>query len=83
MNANTSFSPDVPADILEKRAAEQRRRIHESVQELRSKVKSTVEEKLDVQRQARKHLGPAAGAAVLVGLIFGYGVAGIFTRPPR
>ena len=84
MSSNTvNISPNVPAEVLEQQAAEQRRRIHESVLELRSKVRTTVEEKLDIRRQARQYLMPAAGAAALLGLLFGYGVTGMFTRPPR
>lgn len=66
----------LPSDVLEQRAADQRRRLHNSVVELRS----TVREKLDVKRNAREHLWPAAGALSFIGLIMGYGVAGIFVR---
>ena len=76
-------SPEIPAEILEHRAAEQRRRIHQSVIELRSHVRSTVEEKLDLRRQARNYLGPAAGVAALLGLALGFSMTGMFTRPPR
>lgn len=70
----------LPADILEQRAAEQRRRLHNSVSELRSTVRQRVRERLDVKRNARHFLWPATGVLSLLGLAMGYGVAGMFTR---
>ncbi len=69
----------MPPDVLEVRAAEERRRMHERVLELRQRV----EEKLDLRRQAAPYVWPASGAAALVGLMFGWGLAGIFTTPRR
>jgi len=66
----------IPVDILEKRAAEQRRQIHNSVVELRQSVK----EKLDIKRNLREHLWPTAAAVGILGLMLGYGIAGIFTK---
>lgn len=80
---------NTPADaaILEKRAAEQRLQLHESVTDLRSSLtdlKSSVEEnireRLDVKRVARQHLWKAAAGASGFALFLGYGVAGMFTR---
>ena len=65
----------VPVDVLEKRAAEQRRELHNSVIELRQ----TVRERLDVKRNVREHLWPTAGAMALLGLVLGYSLTGIFT----
>ncbi|HEY6251212.1 MAG TPA: hypothetical protein VI685_14735 [Candidatus Angelobacter sp.] len=65
----------LPVDLLEKRAAEQRRQLHETVSELRQ----TVKEKLDVKRNVREHLWPAAGIMALLGLALGYTITGIFT----
>jgi len=65
----------MPPDILEVRAAEERRRIHERVLELRAQV----EEKLDVRRQAAAYVWPASGVATLVGLVVGWGLGGIFS----
>jgi tetrahydromethanopterin S-methyltransferase subunit F len=65
-----------PRYELELRAAEQRKRLHSSVEELKQRV----QEKLDVKRNVRRHLGLAAGAVSALGLALGYGVAGIFTR---
>ena len=64
----------VPFEVLEQRAANQRRQLHESVTELRSAVR----EKLDVKRTARQYVVPATGVAALLGLVIGYGLAGIF-----
>jgi len=66
----------LPAEVLEARAAEQRRQLHNSVQDLRSVVR----ERLDVKRNVRRHFLPAAGVIGLAGLMFGYSVTGIFTR---
>ncbi len=65
----------VPTDILELRAAEQRRRIHDSMLELRTKV----EAKLDVRKHASEYVWPASGMAVGLGLLFGWGFAGLFS----
>lgn len=68
----------LPTDVLEQRAAEQRRRIHATASELRS----TVKEKLDVRRNAeeytRAHFPQAAAAAGVLGLAFGWLVGGAF-----
>lgn len=66
----------LPVDVLERKAAEQRRQIHDSVVELRHSVK----ERLDVKRNVREHLWAVSGALALVGLALGYAVAGVFTR---
>lgn len=73
-------SNEVPADVLEQRAAEQRRRLHNSVSDLRDSVRETVREKLDVRRYLRNYMGPAASAAAVCGLLLGYGTAGLFTK---
>jgi hypothetical protein len=66
----------IPVDVLEKRAADERRQLHNSVQQLRE----SVHERLDVKRNVRNHLGMVSGAMAVIGLIVGYGVTGIFTR---
>jgi hypothetical protein len=63
----------IPVDLLEKRAADQRRELHNSVIELRQ----TVKEKLDVRRNLRDYVWPAAGVMAVIGLVLGYAVAGI------
>jgi hypothetical protein len=76
-----------PAEVLEQRAAEQRRRLHNSVSDLRSsltELKSDVEQKvrerLDPNRIARQHLWPLAAGAAFVALLAGHNFAGWFTR---
>ena len=65
----------IPVEILEKRAAEERRQLHNTVQELRE----TVHERLDVKRNVRNHFGTVASVLAITGLVLGYSVAGIFT----
>ena len=66
----------LPADILEQRASEQRRRLHNSVAELRSNVR----ERLDYRKLASQYVWQGAAAVAAVGFIVGWGVVGIFTR---
>jgi hypothetical protein len=66
----------IPVDVLEKRAADERRQLHNSVQQLRE----SVHERLDVKRNVRNHLGIISGVMAVTGLILGYSVTGIFTR---
>jgi len=67
-----------PVEKLELRALEERNRLHETAGELKEKMLET-RERLDISRQAREHFpGSAVGACVL-GLLLGYGLAGVFT----
>ena len=70
------ISPATPSSLLEQQAAEQRRRLHNTVSELRSQVRDTVREKLDVERHARTYVWQASAAVAVLGLLFGYGTAG-------
>ena len=70
----------LPTDVLEVRAADQRRQLHNSVVELRSSLRDNIRERLDLRRNARQYLPQAAGAAALFGLVAGYGFTGMFTR---
>jgi hypothetical protein len=70
------MTASMPVDVLEERAADQRRQLHNTVVEL----KSSLRESLDIRRNAREYLLPAAGAAALLALLLGYGLTGIFTR---
>ena len=65
----------IPVGMLEKRAADERRHLHNSVVELRQ----SVHERLDVKRNVRNHLGATAGILAVVGLALGYTLTGIFT----
>lgn len=67
-------------DVLEQRAAEQRQRIHNSVDELKSSLRETVREHLDVENYARTYIWRFVAVAAGIALISGYGVAGMFTR---
>ena len=70
------MSNNMSPEVLENQAADQRRKLHNRVVEL----KSTVRENLDIRRRAREYLMPVAGAAALLGLVLGYGFTGMFTR---
>jgi hypothetical protein len=70
----------IPAEILEKRAAEQRRALHNDVQQLRTVVKAEVRERIDVKRNVSRHFAPIAGATALIALSLGYRLTGIFTE---
>ncbi len=60
---------------LELRAADQRRRLHSSVHELKDHVRDS----LDVKKNVRDHVLLASGVAAVVAVAVGYSVAGIFT----
>ena len=66
---------DMKLDSLEVRAGEQRKQIHDSVQEL----KSNVQAKLDPKRNARIYFPQIATVAAILGLSAGYVVGSIFT----
>jgi len=70
------MSSNIPSYTLEMRAADQRRRLHSSVVELRSKVR----EKMNVKQVARQYVPALSGAAALFGMLLGYGFTGMFTR---
>ncbi len=65
----------IRVEVLEKRAADERRQLHNSVAELRQ----TVQTRLDVKRNVRNHLPLIAGSLALLGLAVGYSVTGVFT----
>jgi hypothetical protein len=70
-------------DALELRAAEQRQRLHHSVQELKGQIHDRSlewRERLDVKKNARQYFWPAAGGVAVFGLLFGYGVAAVFVK---
>jgi hypothetical protein len=63
-------------EMLELRAREQRKQLHNSVQEL----KSSVQEKLDPKRNARIYFPQIATVAAILGLSAGYVVGGVFSE---
>ena len=65
----------LPSSDFEVRAADERRRLFSSIVEFKSRAR----DKLDVKRSARKHVLLGSGMAAFVGLVLGYGFAGIFT----
>ena len=67
---------DLPSYDLELKAADERRRLHESIEELRCQLRN----KLDVRRNAREHLGLACSIAAGVALVTGYVFAGVFVH---
>jgi len=64
----------LPARDLEIKAAENRKHLHQSVEDLRLHLRET----LDVTKNTRKHLGLACSMAALVSFSLGYAFSGIF-----
>ena len=67
---------ELPSYDLELKAAEERRRIHGTLAELRSRV----HEELDINKRVREHLAPACVVVGLLSLGLGYSLAGLFVR---
>ena len=67
---------ELPSYDLELKAAEERRRLHGTLAELRTRV----HEELDVKKRVREHLGVACAIAGLLSLGIGYSVGGLFVR---
>lgn len=67
--------------MYEQRAGEQRREIHSSVQEL----KVALRDRLDVKKNLRQYMAPAAGFVAVFGAMLGYGIASLLDikRHPR
>ncbi len=66
----------LPNYDLELKAAEERRVLHSSVEELKTRVRETFEP----AELVREHLWTGLGIAVFVAFVAGYGITGIFTR---
>jgi hypothetical protein len=67
---------ELPSYDLELKAADERRRLHGTLAELRSRV----HEELDVKKRVRENLGAACAIAALVSLGLGYSITGLFVR---
>jgi hypothetical protein len=67
---------ELPSYELELRAAEERKRLHASVKELKERV----HEKLDLTTNARQYVIPLSAAVALISLAVGYAFGGILTR---
>ncbi len=65
-----------PSYDLELKAAAERRRLHSSVTELKTRVRDT----FDVKRNVRDYVAPASGVAALLAVAVGYAFTGMFTR---
>lgn len=64
---------------LERKATDERQQLHRTALELREKIYCT-REKLRLSKQVREHLAATSALVGLVGLLSGYGFAGLFTR---
>jgi hypothetical protein len=67
---------ELPSNDLELKAADERRRLHDAVAELRSRV----HDELDLKKRTQENLGIACGVAVATGLVLGYATTGLFVR---
>ena len=67
---------NIPTYDLEVRAADERRRLHSTVTELKDRVR----ERLNVKRAAREYIRVASGVAAIAAMMVGYGLTGLFTR---
>jgi hypothetical protein len=69
----------LPMENLELQAVQQRSDLHKTVTDLREHVES-IRERMSVSRQVRQHAVSASIVASILGLLSGYGFAGMFTR---
>ena len=69
----------LPLENLELQALEQRKHLHERATELKTKIGET-RNKLDPTKNAREHFVGLSIVAGAIGLVFGYGAAGMFTN---
>ena len=66
-------------ELLQQKAIDERRQLHRTALELREKLHGT-RENLRLSKQLREHLAAVSVLAGLVGLVLGYGFAGVFRR---
>jgi hypothetical protein len=72
-----------PVEDLELRALEQRKRLHQTATELKSEVETKINdarEQLDIKKKLREHFAGPATVVGAIALLFGYGIAGVFTH---
>ncbi|HEY7354504.1 MAG TPA: hypothetical protein VH596_17170 [Terriglobales bacterium] len=67
---------ELPSYDLELKAADQRRRLHRTVAELRSRMK----EDFDIKKRVGQHMGAVSAIAAVFALGLGYSLAGLFVR---
>jgi hypothetical protein len=67
----------MPIETLQLRALEKRSQLHRTTSELRTKL-SLTREKLSLSKQVRDHLLAVSVIVGAVGLVSGYGIAGLF-----
>lgn len=65
----------LPTSDLQLRAADQRRRLHGTIVELRQ----TMQQRLDIKNNARQYVGISSAAAAFFSMFLGYGFAAMFT----
>lgn len=68
-----------PVEDLQLRALEQRKKIHQTVSELKHKVSET-RERFDVKRIVREHFVGVTVAAAAISLVLGYAVIHMFNK---
>ena len=73
---NVPINANLPVDILESRAQEQRAKLRQHVEELRTTVRQT----FDKKKLARQYLWPMVGVTAIFSLVLGYAVTGAVTR---
>jgi hypothetical protein len=68
-----------PVEHLERRAVEERHRLHETAGELKEKVAQT-REQLSVHQKLRQHFVGVSAAVSVASFLLGYKIAGLFTQ---
>ncbi len=70
----------LPTEVLEQCAAEQRRRLHNTVAEMRTTVREKMDVRRNVDHYSRQYFPQAAAAVGTVGLAVGWALGGMFDR---
>lgn len=74
------MSSGLPTQVLEERAADQRRRLHNTVAEMRATMHEKMNVRRNVNRYSRLYFPQAAAVVGTLGLAFGWTLGGIFDR---